>query len=87
MLAKGEEIEVTGSKFAEDLPVLLIAKELKKGKSFLELRDSNGKPLWINDGSPVSSSRFAFSSIFAANMSPYGASPFQPWTTENAGMR
>ena len=52
MLAKDEEIEVTGSKFAKNSPVLLIAKELKKGQSFLELRDSNGKPLWINDGAP-----------------------------------
>jgi hypothetical protein len=87
MLAKDEKIEVTGSKVAEDLPVLLIAKELKKGQSFLELRDSNGKPLWINDGSPVRGSRFAFSSIFAAKMNPGEVFAFQPWITEIAGGR
>ncbi len=48
-LAKDDQIEVTGSKFAEHLPVLIIAKELKKGQSFLELRDSTGKPLWMDN--------------------------------------
>jgi hypothetical protein len=65
-LAKDDQIEVTGSKFAEHLQVLIIAKELRKGQSFLELRDSTGKPLWIDDRSPVQSSRFALSSFFTA---------------------
>jgi hypothetical protein len=65
-LAKDDQIEVTGSKFAELLPVLIIAKELKRGHSFLELRDNTGKPLWMDDRSPVQSSRFAVSSFFTA---------------------
>jgi hypothetical protein len=65
-LAKDDQIEVTGSKFAEHLPVLIIAKELKKGQSFLELRDITGKPLWMDDRSPVSRSRLALTSFFAA---------------------
>lgn len=43
---KGDELEVTGSKFAGELPVILIVKELKKGRRFLELRDRSGQPLW-----------------------------------------
>ena len=43
---KGDELEVTGSKFAGDLPVILIVKELKKGRRLLELRDRSGQPLW-----------------------------------------
>ncbi|MGB7728573.1 MAG: hypothetical protein WBL50_11105 [Candidatus Acidiferrum sp.] len=46
ILLKGDELEVTGSKFAGDLPVILIAKELKKGRRLLELRDRSGQPLW-----------------------------------------
>jgi hypothetical protein len=65
-LAKDDQIEVTGSKFAEHLPLLIIAKELKKGQSFLELRDNTGKPLWMDDRSPVHSSRFALPTLFTA---------------------
>ncbi len=65
-LAKDDQIEVTGSKFAEHLPVLIIAKELKKGESFLELRDNTGKPLWMVDRLPVSRSGVALTSFFAA---------------------
>ncbi len=46
ILLKGDELEVTGSKFAGDLPVILIGKELKKGRRLLELRDRSGQPLW-----------------------------------------
>lgn len=42
----GDELQVTGSKFAGELPVTLIASEVKKGRVFLELRDRNGEPLW-----------------------------------------
>ncbi|MGB7848934.1 MAG: hypothetical protein WBL63_25195 [Candidatus Acidiferrum sp.] len=45
-LAKDDQIEVTGSKFAGDLPVIIIVKEIKKGKRLLELRDGTGQPLW-----------------------------------------
>ena len=65
-LAKDDQIEVTGSKFAGHLPVLIIAKELKRGQSFLELRDNTGKPLWIDDRSPVSRSGPALTSFSAA---------------------
>ena len=47
-LEKGDEIEVTGSKFAGKLPVIMIAKELKKGQRFLELRDRDGQPMWYS---------------------------------------
>ncbi len=45
-LEKGDEIEVTGSKFAGTIPVIMITKELKKGHRFLELRDRDGQPMW-----------------------------------------
>ena len=70
VLAKDDQIEVTGSKFADHLPVLIIAKELKKGQSFLELRDTNGKPLWTGERSTVSRSRLALTSFFGALTEP-----------------
>jgi hypothetical protein len=45
-LAKGDEIEITGSKVAYEGGTSLIAKEVRKGESVLELRDEQGRPLW-----------------------------------------
>jgi hypothetical protein len=45
-LAKGDEIEVTGSRVAYDGGTSLVAKEVRKGDAVLELRDESGKPLW-----------------------------------------
>ena len=44
--SKDDELEVTGSKFSRDLPVIIVAKEVRKGRRILELRDRNGQPLW-----------------------------------------
>jgi hypothetical protein len=52
-LNKGDRIEVTGSKFARELPVLVIAREIKKGVTYLELRDRAGAPLWTNEASGI----------------------------------
>lgn len=45
-LAKGDEIEVTGSRVAYDGGTSLIAREVRKGDAVLELRDETGLPLW-----------------------------------------
>jgi len=45
-LAKGDEIDVTGSRVTYDGGTSLIAKEVRKGDAVLELRDEQGKPLW-----------------------------------------
>lgn len=45
-LAKGDEIDVTGSKVAYEAGTSLIAKEVRKGESVLVLRDEQGRPLW-----------------------------------------
>jgi hypothetical protein len=45
-LAKGDEIDVTGSRVTYDGGTSLIAREVRKGESVLELRDEQGKPLW-----------------------------------------
>ena len=45
-IAPGDDLEVTGSKFAGTLPVTLIVSEVKKGNMILELRDRAGRPLW-----------------------------------------
>jgi hypothetical protein len=45
-LAKGDEIDVTGSRVTYDGGTSLIAKEVRKGDGVLELRDEQGRPLW-----------------------------------------
>jgi hypothetical protein len=45
-LAKGDEVEVEGSRVAYDGGTSLIAKEVRKGDAILELRDDRGLPLW-----------------------------------------
>ncbi len=49
-LAKGDQVEVTGSKVQLDGKDVVIAREVKKGASVLTLRDSAGIPKWR--GSP-----------------------------------
>ena len=44
--AKGDQIEVTGSKVAIKNTDTLIAREVKKGDKTLVLRDANGMPNW-----------------------------------------
>ena len=45
-LAKGDEVEVEGSRVPYDGGTSLIAKEVRKGDAVLELRDDRGLPLW-----------------------------------------
>jgi hypothetical protein len=45
-LAKGDEIDVTGSRVTYDGGTSLIAREVRKGEAVLELRDDQGMPLW-----------------------------------------
>lgn len=44
--AKGEQIEVTGSKIKYGGSDAIIAREIKKGDQVLTLRDDNGVPEW-----------------------------------------
>lgn len=45
-LAKGDSIEVTGSKMKSGESEILIAREVKKGDRTVTLRDSSGVPVW-----------------------------------------
>jgi hypothetical protein len=45
-LAKGDSIEVTGSKVNSGDSEILIAREVKKGDKTVTLRDSSGVPVW-----------------------------------------
>jgi len=45
-LAKGDEVNLTGSKVKQDGVDLVLARELVKGTDTLVLRDDKGKPVW-----------------------------------------
>ena len=45
-IAKGDEIEVTGSKVKFGNTDALLARDIQKGAQKLELRDAMGYPLW-----------------------------------------
>jgi hypothetical protein len=45
-LAKGDSIEVTGSKAKVDDAEVLLAREVKKGEKTVTLRDAQGVPAW-----------------------------------------
>lgn len=45
-LAKGDPIEITGSKVTVDSKEAFIAREVKKDSKTFVLRDSVGKPMW-----------------------------------------
>jgi len=44
--AKGDEIEITGSKVKQDTTELILAREIAKGNDTLVLRDPTGAPVW-----------------------------------------
>ena len=46
VLAKGDQIEVTGSKITHGEHTFFLAREVKKGTDTLTLRDADGKPAW-----------------------------------------
>jgi hypothetical protein len=45
-LAKGDEVNLTGSKVKQDGIDLILAREVVKGTDTLVLRDDKGKPVW-----------------------------------------
>ncbi|WP_129125376.1 ubiquitin family protein [Geomonas oryzae] len=45
-IAKGDRVEVKGSRITFDGKPAIIAAEVKKGKEVLTLRDANGVPVW-----------------------------------------
>jgi hypothetical protein len=46
-VAKGDSVEITGSKFINDAgEKLIIARSIKKGDLTVELRDDKGTPKW-----------------------------------------
>ena len=45
-LAKGDTIEVKGSRITYKEKPAIIAAEVKKGNALLKLRDENGVPVW-----------------------------------------
>ncbi len=49
-IAKGDQIEVTGSKITYKDKPALIAKLIKSGNDTLTLRDDNGYPVWRGQG-------------------------------------
>jgi hypothetical protein len=48
--AKGDAIQVTGSKVKSGQGEALIAREVKKGDKTLTLRDAKGYPMWSHGG-------------------------------------
>ena len=51
-LAKGDSIEVTGSKVKVDETEVLLAREVKKGEKTVTLRDAQGVPAWARGRRP-----------------------------------
>lgn len=49
-IAKGDQIEVTGSKITYNEKPALIAKLVKRGSETLTLRDDKGYPVWKGQG-------------------------------------
>ena len=45
-LAKGDEVNLTGSKVKQDGADLILAREVSKGSDTLVLRDDKGNPVW-----------------------------------------
>lgn len=44
--AKGDEIDVTGSKVQDGATTIILAREIVKGQNTLVLRDKKGEPVW-----------------------------------------
>jgi len=49
-LAKGDKVEVKGSRITIDGQPAMIAQEMRRGDQVLALRDANGVPLWRGQG-------------------------------------
>jgi hypothetical protein len=46
MFAKGDTVEILGSRVTIDKTPMLIAKRIKRGDNAWTLRDASGRPLW-----------------------------------------
>lgn len=44
--AKGDQLEITGSKVKMDDKTMILAREIVKGNNTLVLRDKSGNPVW-----------------------------------------
>jgi hypothetical protein len=53
ILAKGDVLEILGSRVIIDGKPVVIAKQIKKGDSTWTLRDASGRPLWSGRGRTV----------------------------------
>ena len=49
-LAKGDTLEIVGSRVTVDKEPFVIAKQIKKGDKTWTLRDASGRPLWSGRG-------------------------------------
>jgi hypothetical protein len=49
-LAKGDTLEIVGSRVTIDKEPVVIAKQIKKGDNTWTLRDASGRPLWSGRG-------------------------------------
>ena len=49
-LAKGDTLEVLGSRVTIDKEPVVIARQIKKGDNTWTLRDASGRPLWSGRG-------------------------------------
>lgn len=49
-LAKGDMLEIVGSRVIIDKEPVVIAKQIKKGDNTWTLRDASGRPLWSGRG-------------------------------------
>jgi hypothetical protein len=49
-LAKGDTLEILGSRVTVDKAAVLIARQIKKGEHTWTLRDASGRPLWSGRG-------------------------------------
>jgi hypothetical protein len=54
-LAKGDTLEIVGSRVTIDKEPVVIAKQIKKGDKTWTLRDASGRPLWSGRGRSSSS--------------------------------
>jgi hypothetical protein len=49
-LAKGDTLEILGSRVTIDKEAVVIAKQIKQGDNTWTLRDASGRPLWSGRG-------------------------------------
>jgi hypothetical protein len=50
VVAKGDTLEILGSRVTVDKETFLIAREIKKGDNTWTLRDASGRPAWSGRG-------------------------------------